>query len=198
MVIDIDRVPRDGLTVSRSFEFTSLELVDEDAVFLEPVHAEMTVRRVNDEVWIKGRVHTRMSFVCSRCLAPFEFPVDSRFDLVFLPEDEREDVRQLKDELDDEDADTLFYSGRQIDLREVALEQLNLPDQAAMRRVLRGHLRRVRQGPQERRVRLPDQGDRRPPGKAQNSNERQEIGPCPTPNADIPIPARDAAAPMTA
>ncbi len=126
MVIDIDRVPRDGLTVSRSFEFTSLELVDEDAVFLEPVHAEMTVRRVNDEVWIKGRVHTRLSFVCSRCLAPFDFPVDSRFDLVFLPEDEHEDVHQLKDELDDDDADTLFYIGRQIDLREVALEQLNL------------------------------------------------------------------------
>jgi uncharacterized protein len=122
MVIDIDRLPRDGLTVSRNFDFPSLELVDEDAVFLEPVHAEMTVKRVGDEVWITGRVTTRLSFVCSRCLAPFEFPVDSRFDLVYLPED----VHDLKDELDDEDCDTLFYRGHQIDLRDVALEQLNL------------------------------------------------------------------------
>ncbi len=122
MVIDIDRLPKDGLTVSRNFDFPSLELVDEDAVFLEPVHSEMTVKRIGDEVWIKGRVTTRLSFVCSRCLAPFEFPVNSRFDLVYLPED----VHELKDELDDEDVDTLFYRGRQIDLREVALEQLNL------------------------------------------------------------------------
>ncbi|MCX6559434.1 MAG: DUF177 domain-containing protein [Candidatus Aminicenantes bacterium] len=126
MVIDIDRLPKDGLTVSRNFDFPSLELVDEEAVFLESVHADMTVKRVGDEVWITGRVTTRLSFVCSRCLSPFEFPVDSRFDLVYLPEDEHAGVHELKDELDDEDADTLFYQGRQIDLREVALEQLNL------------------------------------------------------------------------
>ena len=196
MVIDIDRLPKDGLTVSRNFEFPSLELVDEDAVFLEPVHAEMTIQRVGDEVWIKGRVTTRLSFVCSRCLSPFEFPVDSRFDLVYLPED----VHELKDELDDEDVDTLFYQGRQIDLREVVLgaAEPDVPAQAAVRGVLRGHLRRLRQGPQGRRVRLPGQGVRRPPGQAQNSHERQEIGPCPTQNADIPIPARGAAAPTTA
>jgi uncharacterized protein len=122
MVIDIDRLPKDGLTVSRNFDFPSLELVDEEAVFLEPVQAEMTVRKVGDEVWIKGRVVTRLSFVCSRCLAPFEVPVDSRFDLVYLPED----VHEPKDELDEEDVDTLFYQSRQIDLRAVALEQLNL------------------------------------------------------------------------
>jgi len=122
MVIDIDRLPKDGLTLNRSFEFPSLDLVEEDAVFLEPVKAEVTVRRVGEEVWIKGRVTTRLSFVCGRCLTPFEFPVDARFDLVYLPED----VHALKDELDDEDMDTLFFQGRQIDLRDVVLEQLNL------------------------------------------------------------------------
>ncbi len=122
MIIEIDRLPRDGLTLSRNFEFPSLELVDEEAVFLEPVRAEVTVKRVGEEVWVKGRVRTRMSFVCSRCLAPYDFPVDSRFDLVFLPED----AHGLKDELDEEDIETLFYKDRQIDLREVVLEQLNL------------------------------------------------------------------------
>ena len=122
MIIEIDRLPRDGLTLSRNFEFPSLDLVDEEAVFLEPVRAEVTVKRVGEEVWVKGRVRTRMSFVCSRCLTPYDFPVDSRFDLVFLPED----AHGLKDELDEEDIETLFYKDRQIDLREVVLEQLNL------------------------------------------------------------------------
>ncbi len=122
MVIDIDRLPKDGLTLNRSFDFPSLDLVEEEAVFLEPARAEVTIKRVGEEVWIKGRVTTRLSFVCSRCLAPFEFPVDSRFDLVYLPED----VHELKNELHEEDLDTIFFQGHQIDLREVILEQLNL------------------------------------------------------------------------
>lgn len=122
MVIDIDRLPKDGLVVSRNFDFSSLDLVEEEAVFLEPVHAEATVKRVGEEVWVKGRVKTRLSFVCSRCLAPFEFPVNSKFDLVYLPED----VHELKDEMDEDEVDTIFFKDREIDLREVVLEQLNL------------------------------------------------------------------------
>jgi len=122
MIIDIDKLPKDGLKVSRNFDFPSVDLVEEDAVFLQPVHAEMTIKRVGDEVLIKGRISTCLSFVCSRCLTPFEFPVDSRFDLGVLPED----VHDMKDELDEEDLDKMFYKGRHMDLREVILEQLNL------------------------------------------------------------------------
>jgi uncharacterized protein len=122
MIIDIDKLPKDGLTVSRNFEFPSLDLIDEEAVFLQPVQAEITLRRVGEEVWIKGRLATVLSFVCGRCLTPYEFPVNSRFDLVFMPEE----LHELKDELDEGETDTLFYQGRQIDVREVILEQLNL------------------------------------------------------------------------
>jgi uncharacterized protein len=122
MIIDIDKIPKDGLTVDRNFEFPSLDLVDEEAVFLKPVHAELVLKRVGEEVWIKGRITTRMSFVCSRCLSPYEFPVDSTFDLVYLPEE----AHELKEELDDRDLDQLFYQSRRVDVREVILEQLNL------------------------------------------------------------------------
>ncbi len=122
MIIDIDRLPKEGLKISRNFDFPSIDLVEEDAIFLQPVHAELTVKRIGEEIMVKGRITTRLSFVCSRCLAPFEFPVDSRFDLVFL----HEDVHEMRDELNDEDMDMMFYRGRQIDIGEVILEQLNL------------------------------------------------------------------------
>jgi uncharacterized protein len=122
MIIDVDKVPKGGLTVDRDFEFPSRELVEENATFLKPVHAGLTVRKVGEEVWIKGRVTTLLNFTCGRCLASFEFPVDSRFDLVFLPQE----CQGPKEELDEGDVDQLFYRDRQIDLREVALEQLNL------------------------------------------------------------------------
>ena len=122
MIIDIDKLPKDGLDISRNFDFPSVDLVEEDAVFLQPVQAELSVKRMEEEVFIKGRVKTVLRFTCGRCLAPFEFPVDSRFDVVFLPEE----MQELKEEFDDEDADRLFYRSRRIDLREVILEQLNL------------------------------------------------------------------------
>jgi uncharacterized protein len=122
MLIEIDRLPSEGLHVERNFDFLSVDLVEENAVFFEPVHADIFVRKVGEEVWIKGRVTTRLSFVCSRCLTPFEFSVDSRFDLVFLPEE----LATAKDELEEADLDTLYHYDRRIDLRAVVLEQLNL------------------------------------------------------------------------
>jgi len=122
MRIDIDKIPKDGLKISRDFEFSNMELVDGNAVFLLPVRAEAVVSKIGEDVRIKGRIATRLSFVCSRCLTSFEFPVDSRFDLVFLPEE----LHELKSELDEEDLDQLFYTDDQIDIREVILEQLNL------------------------------------------------------------------------
>lgn len=122
MFIDIDRLPREGLEVSKEFEFSSGEIIEESAVFFQPVHAEISVKKVGEEVFIKGRIKTILSFVCSRCLIPYEFPIDSQFDLVFLPEE----LEQVKDELDSDDLNTSYYYSRRIDLREVVLEQFNL------------------------------------------------------------------------
>ncbi len=122
MLIDIDRLPPEGLRLSRDFEFLGLDLVEENAVFLEPAHAEVTVRLVGEEVLVQGEITARLSFVCARCLTPFEFPVASRFDLVYMPED----IEGLGDELADDKMDQMFYADRQIDLRAVVLEQLNL------------------------------------------------------------------------
>ena len=122
MMIDIDRLPKDGLHLSRDFEFPSLDLVEENAVFLEPAHAEVSVRLVGNEILVQGEVTARLSFICSRCLTPFEFPVASKFDLVYLPEE----LDALSEELTDEKIDQMYYSGRQLDINAVVLEQLNL------------------------------------------------------------------------
>lgn len=122
MIIDIERLPEKGLEVSKDFEFLSLDLIEENAVFLDPVHADLTIKKIGEEIRIKGRIKTRLSFICSRCLVPFEFPIDSRFDLIYLPEE----LGGVKDELDSEDVRKFFYHSQKIDLTDVVLEQLNL------------------------------------------------------------------------
>ncbi|MFP4081213.1 MAG: YceD family protein [Candidatus Aminicenantes bacterium] len=122
MIIDVDRLPKNGLKICRDFEFFSTDLVEESAVFLEPVYAELTVKKVDEEISVKGRIKIRLSFICSRCLVPYEFPVDSSFDLVYLPEE----FDEIKEELDSEDINRLFYYSRKIDIHRVVLEQMNL------------------------------------------------------------------------
>lgn len=122
MIVDIDRLPREGLKISKSFEFLHDEIVEEDAVFLHPLHADLSVRKMGEEVYLKGKIKTLLSFVCSRCLIPFEFPVDSHFDLVYFPEE----LEVVGEELDSDNLNTSFYYSRKIDLKELLLEQLNL------------------------------------------------------------------------
>jgi uncharacterized protein len=122
MIVDIDRLPREGLKISRNFELFHDEIVEEDAVFLLPLHADITVKKIGEEVYVKGKIKTLLSFVCSRCLVPFEFPVDSLFDLVYLPEE----LEVAREELSGDDLETSYYYSRKLDLKEVILEQLNL------------------------------------------------------------------------
>jgi uncharacterized protein len=122
MLIDIDRLPKEGLRLSKDFDFLSLDLVEENAVFLEPAHTDVFIRPVGEEIFVQGRVTAKLSFICSRCLTPFEFPVNSSFDLVYLPEE----FDMLTDELTGEEIDKMYYRDRQLDLRNVILEQLNL------------------------------------------------------------------------
>ncbi|MGD2295986.1 MAG: DUF177 domain-containing protein, partial [Candidatus Aminicenantes bacterium] len=117
MIIDIDRLHNKGLKISKEFEFFTESLVEENAVFLQPVHAELTVKKTGEEIFIKGKITTRLSFVCSRCLIPFEFPVDSSFDLVYVPEE----LEEMQDHLSEEDINKLFYYGSKIDIKEVVL-----------------------------------------------------------------------------
>lgn len=122
MLIEVDKIPQEGLHIVRDFEFLSVDLVEEDAVFLEPAHAEVIVNRLGEEVWIKGQMNVRLSVICSRCLRPFEFPLDLTFDLIYLPEE----LDEIKEELEEEDINRLFYYNRQINLRDIILEQINL------------------------------------------------------------------------
>src|SRR4030042_1784725 len=75
-----------------------------------PAHADVTVRLIGEEILVQGEITARLRFVCSRCLTPFEFPVASRFDLVYLPEE----LDGFSDELSDDKMDQRFYSARQL------------------------------------------------------------------------------------
>jgi uncharacterized protein len=132
LLIDIPRIPPDGLDLDETLEAASLHLEAEAEFQLEP---EAAVRAHVDlvdgtTVHVRGRLSGRVRLECGRCLERYSAPIDQELDLFFLPRaadpsnDEEEEV-----ELRDHDVVVGYYDGAQLDLGDVLREQvfLSLP-----------------------------------------------------------------------
>src|SRR5258708_35666744 len=78
-----------------------------------------------------GRVMTRLQLECGRCLEPFEIPVDSPFDLRYVPAVEPSAAGQARApgaerEGPQDDLTTSFYREGSIELGELMHEQVVL------------------------------------------------------------------------
>ena len=98
---------------------------DEDYRVLAPVILQATVSRAKAKVGIAGQATTTLELSCSRCLEGFSVPVAASFELTYLPSDEAP-VGGGEAEVADEDINTAYYQGGQIDLADLIHEQLYL------------------------------------------------------------------------
>lgn len=126
MFINVLEIPAEGLKINESFSFDSISLVEEDAVFLEPVKINLEIHKEDERVFVNGRVTTTLSLICSRCLSPYSFKIDSYFDLVFYPIEDFLREKEPEKELKEEDFESMFYRENRIDIDSLILEQINL------------------------------------------------------------------------
>jgi DUF177 domain-containing protein len=113
--------------VDRMFEpsaFQSAGERDEDYRIVAPVHLVMDVRKDRDAYRAAGRVETRLQLDCGRCLEPFDVPVDSAFELRYVPAVDT--TREAEREVEEDDLTTAFYRDEQLDLGELMREQFVL------------------------------------------------------------------------
>jgi uncharacterized protein len=112
---------------------------DEEYRVVAPVHLVLDVRRDRDAYRVTGRVETRLRLECGRCLEPFETPVDSAFELRYVPAPaaapattaaaevprrgkDKEDEREVAED----DLLTAFYENETLDLAALMHEQFVL------------------------------------------------------------------------
>ncbi|HEY8536531.1 MAG TPA: DUF177 domain-containing protein [Vicinamibacterales bacterium] len=98
---------------------------DDDYGVVAVVALRATVVREKEKVQVIGRASTRLELSCSRCVEPFVVPVDTEFDLRYLPISQAPSGEE-EIEIGDEDINTAFYSDGIIDLGALLREQLNL------------------------------------------------------------------------
>jgi uncharacterized protein len=127
--VRLDDIPDSGLTraVLGGLELVEAYLPEGEADFelLKPIRAEFRLQRQGREVQVEGRVETRLSVPCDRCLASIEQPVDTKVRLIFMPQPEVSEGGQL--DLGEDDLETEFYGpDHVIDLGAVVVEELEL------------------------------------------------------------------------
>lgn len=128
MQLDLSHLGRHGRAeehLDRTYEAAKFAGQDSDEYAIAaPVHLVLDVHKDRDLYRVVGRVQTTLRLECGRCLEPFTVPVDSAFDLRYLPQPaggthEEHEIRE-------DDLTTSYYSDQTLDLGELMREQFEL------------------------------------------------------------------------
>jgi uncharacterized protein len=139
MQFDLRQLSRNGGDqhfdlVFQPAQFDPSHVKDEEYEVVGPVHLEMDVRRDRDAYRVTGRVQTRLKLECGRCLEPFEIPVDSAFELRYVPQPATAGspaaagarAVEVENEVAEDDLTTAFYTDETLDLGALMHEQFVL------------------------------------------------------------------------
>ena len=126
--LDLTRLGRHGDEhIDRTFEPSVFAADDAEYRVVAPVHLVLDVHRLQrdgDVFRLTGAVETRLELGCSRCLEPFEIPVQSAFELRYLPQ--AHNAGEGEREIEEDDLTTAYYADQTIDLGALMAEQFQL------------------------------------------------------------------------
>lgn len=125
MLLDLTRLHGAREHVERTLQPSAFDPQDEDYRVAAPVELSMDVVAArSDSFDVRGRVRTRLELECSRCVEPFEIPLDTTFELRYLPQ--AANAGEGEQEIAEEDLATAFYREGAIDVVDMLREQFQL------------------------------------------------------------------------
>ena len=125
MLLDLSKLHGHHQEVHRTFDPSVFDPQDEDYRVAAPVELSMTVEKAGADTFrVAGRATTRLEMACSRCLEPFEIPVDVSFDLRYVPH--VENTGEGEREIVEEDLTTAYYREGLLDVTDLLREQFQL------------------------------------------------------------------------
>jgi uncharacterized protein len=124
MIVHIDQLQQ-PLEFSLEVESQHCHLPSDIGEYLEPIHFDAHVRKVEEKVFITGRISAHIKMNCARCLQPHEERIDDTFEATYLPQPDIQE-KEEEIELEEIDLDVSYYTGNSIALYDVLREQLLL------------------------------------------------------------------------
>lgn len=86
------------------------------------LHAEGTATLLNHalgEIRVEGKLNVTMQATCDRCLEATDFPIENRFDLLYMP---AEATKGGEDEIDESAIEVGYYEGNGLALNDILRE----------------------------------------------------------------------------
>ncbi|HYG79167.1 MAG TPA: DUF177 domain-containing protein [Pyrinomonadaceae bacterium] len=124
MRIELDRLQETGDRFAHAYEPDELVLDEEHARLTEPPEVTGRVQASGREVRLRGRITARAEVDCDRCLKSVAVPVETEFDVTYVPEEDYGEGGAA--ELQEEDMSLSVFDGETIDVDELVREQLLL------------------------------------------------------------------------
>lgn len=138
MLLDLSRIRTAHERYERAYAPEAFASDREMLSVAAPVSLAFDLYKDGDQCRLVGRVTTTIALPCSRCLEPFERPVDASFDLRYRPQAANAGAGER--ELHDGDLADAYYDDETIDLGQLMREQflLSLPMKPLCRDVCLG------------------------------------------------------------
>lgn len=122
MKILISEIPDEGLDLQ--FD----ETIEAEVIrLISPVKGNLSVKKIGPELVIQGEITVKAELECSRCLKSFSNEIKVPVNVMYHPVEELK--AEGKYEIKEDELDTGFYAGDELDLLELVKEQviLNAP-----------------------------------------------------------------------
>jgi len=137
MILDLSHIRQPETEVSRRYEPQAFAGRTSQFQVVMPVTLAMRIYKDGERFRLVGTVSTVLELACSRCLEPFRLPVDSAFEVRYLPQSENAGDER---EIEEDDLTDAFYRDETIDLGQLMDEQfyLALPMKPLCRQACKG------------------------------------------------------------
>jgi uncharacterized protein len=125
MRIELDKLEGKSSAFAHTYEAGEIILDEENAHLTEAPQIAGRLTRSGREVRLRGRITARGEVECDRCLKAFDVPVESDFDVTYIPAVDYEDAATAA-ELREEDLSVSIFDGEAIDIDDLVREQVLL------------------------------------------------------------------------
>ncbi len=125
MLLDLTRLKGPREHVERTLQPSLFEPPDDDYRLVAPVELSMDVAKAGAEAFrVTGKYRTRLGLACSRCVEPFQVPIESEFDVRYLPA--ADNTGEGEHEIAEDELEVAYYRDGTLDVIELLREQLQL------------------------------------------------------------------------
>jgi uncharacterized protein len=124
MRIEIEQLEGGAKPFAHTYAPEELILDEENARLIEAPQIRGSASRKGSEVQLRGTLTARAEVDCDRCLKSLEFPIETKFDVTYIPASDYESNETA--ELQADDLLVSVYEGDSIDVDEIVREQVLL------------------------------------------------------------------------